>query len=101
MRYLDRARVQTANDIEATMAPVHCPICGLTYRDSCKVLAGLWFYASRAPFLYAQRFGVFEGRTGRMVAWGTLLVAPRAPGTMTAGRMDVVSNFPSGSAETS
>lgn len=91
--------MQTTNDIEATIAPVHCPICGLTYRDSCKVLAGLWYYASRAQFLYAQRFGVFEGRTGRMVAWGTLLVAPGAPGM--AEGMDAVSNLPSGLAKTS
>lgn len=64
------------------------------------MLAGLWYYASRAQFLYAQRFAVFEGRTGRMVAWGTLLVAPRAPGA-TVGGMDVVPNLPLGLAETS
>ena len=39
------------------------------------MLAGLWYYTSREKLLYAQRYGVFESQTGRMVAWGALSTA--------------------------
>ena len=91
--FLDHRRVQKTYEVEAIIAPVKCPICGLTYRDSIKVLTGLWYYASRDQLLYVQRYGVFESRTGRMVAWGKLLTAPSAPGI--SGGMDMVSTLSS------
>lgn len=75
-------RIQTTHDVEAIIAPVHCPGCGLTYRESVKVLAGLWYYTSRKKLLFVQRYGVFDSRTGRMVAWGKLLTVPPGPGML-------------------
>ncbi|KAF6217701.1 hypothetical protein HO133_006528 [Letharia lupina] len=101
--FLDRRREQTAYNVEAIIAPVNCPGCGLTYGESTKVLAGLWYYTSREKLLYVQRYGVFESRTGRMVAWGKLLTAPPAPGPGPGmlGGMEMISTLPSGLAETS
>ena len=81
------------------IAPVHCPVCGLTNGEATRVLAGLWIYISREKLLYVQRYGVFESGTGRMVAWGTLLTSSMAPDIR--GGMDVVSTSPLGLAETS
>lgn len=97
--YLDRMRIQTTSNMEAIISPVKCPGCGLTYRESTKVLAGLWYYTSRQELLYVQRYGVFEGRTMRMVAWGRLQTRPPAP-EMREG-MEMVSTLPSGVRETS
>lgn len=98
-KLLDRRRVQITSNVEAIIAPVKCLECGLTYRTSGKVLAGLWYYTSREKLLYEQRYGVFEGRTGRMVGWGMLLTAPPAPG-MSEG-MNMISTLPLGVDETS
>lgn len=43
-----------------------------------KVLAALWYYTSREKLLYVQRYGVFDSRTGKMVAWGTLITPSHA-----------------------
>ena len=86
-------------NVEAMIAPVHCPVCGLTNGDATRVLAGLWIYISREKLLYVQRYGVFETATGRMVAWGTLLTPPLAPDTL--GEMGVDAAVPLGLAETS
>ena len=75
----EHIRTQAVKDVKVMLAPAHCPVCGFTNRDACKVLAGLWYFISREQLLYAQRYGVFEGRTGRMVAWGTLLTGSMAP----------------------
>lgn len=83
----------------AIIAPTHCSACGFTYRESCKVLAGLWYYASREQLLYAQRYGVFNVGTGTMVAWGTLVATAPAPGVSAV--LDMVSTLPSGLAEAS
>ena len=86
-------------DVKAMIAPVHCPVCGLTNREATRVLAGLWIYISREKLLYVQRYGVFESGTGRMVAWGTLLTSSMAPDIL--GDMDVDATPPLGVAETS
>ena len=92
-------RSQTTQNVEAMIAPVHCPVCGLTNREASRVLAGLWIYISREKLLYVQRYGVFESATGRMVAWGTLLTPPLASNVV--GDMNVDSALPLGLAETS
>ena len=97
--YLDGTRVQTTSNVEAIISPVKCLGCGLTYRESVKVLAGLWYYTSREKLLYVQRYGVFESQGGRMVAWGMLTTPPPAPEM--SGRVDMASVFPSEMAETS
>ena len=81
------------------VAPVHCPVCGLTNGDATRVLAGLWIYISRERLLYVQRYGVFESVTGRMVAWGTLLTPPLNPEVL--GGTDMGSALTLGLAETS
>ena len=86
--YLIGVHTETIQNVEAMMAPVQCPVCRLTNRDACRVLAGLWVYTSRQKLLYVQRYGVFEGGTGRMVAWGTLLT-PRLGNEISVGDMDV------------
>lgn len=96
--YLDRMRKHYTSNMEAIISPVHCPGCALTYLQSAKVLAGLWIYISRENLLYVQRYGVFDIRTQRMVAWGSLVIVPPAPGTSVG--VDMV-NLPSGLAETS
>ena len=87
------------HDVQAMIAPVHCPVCGLTNGDATRVLAGLWVYISREKLLYVQRFGVFESGTGRMVAWGTLLTGSMAPEIQRG--MDVDSTLRLGLGETS
>ena len=95
----EHIRTQAIKDVKVMLAPAHCPVCGFTNRDACKVLAGLWYFISREKLLYAQRYGVFEGRTGRMVAWGTLLTGSMA--TDVLGDMDVDPAVPLGLAEIS
>ena len=96
--YLDRMRKHYTSDVEAIISPVHCPGCTITYLQSAKVLAGLWFYISRENLYYVQRYGVFDARTERMIAWGSLVISPPAPRTSVG--LDLVT-LPSGSAETS
>ena len=98
-KYLDHLRTQTTYDVEAIISPVKCAVCGITYGESTKVLAGLWYCTSRKRLLYVQRYGVFESRTGTMVAWGRLSTAPPAPGLLEG--MDMVSTLSLGATETS
>ena len=97
--FLDRRRTHTTKNVQATIAPVKCLGCGVTFRESAQVLAGLWYYISRENLLYVQQYGVFDSRTGRMVASGTLLLVSPEPNT--SGEMDMVSTPSSGLAETS
>ena len=97
--YLDHTRAQTTSNVEAIISPVKCLGCGLTYRESVKVLAGLWYYTSRKKLLYVQRYGVFESQGGRMVAWGTLTTPLPAPEILEG--LDMASVFPQKMAETS
>ena len=85
--------------MEAVISPVKSPGCGITYRETKKVLAGLWYYTSREKLLYVQRYGVFDSRTGKMVAWGTLITTSPAPEMSGGGDMGLM--VPSEMAETS
>ena len=91
-------RKHYTSDMEAIISPVHCPGCALTYLQSAKVVAGLWIYISREDLFYVQRYGVFDSRTERMIAWGSLAIVPPAPRTSVG--MEMVT-LPSGIAETS
>ncbi len=79
--FLTHLRYVVFDTVQATLSPSKSPYSHLTYRNACKVIAGLWYYISRERLMVELQFAVFDN--GRMVAWGLLELRDEPPALST------------------